>query len=71
MNQRAIEKTELNKILSLVAEYAVLEGSKELLENTEPASELLETKNRLRLTEDAWYRNLTAITFCPETLCKS
>ena len=53
MNQRAIEKTELNKILALVAEYAVLEGSKELLEHTEPASELSETKKRLRLTEES------------------
>ena len=53
MNQRAIEKTELNKILTLVAEYAVLEGSKELLEHTEPASELSETKKRLRLTEES------------------
>ena len=53
MNQRAIEKTELNKILSLVAEFAVLEGSKELLEQTEPASELSETKKRLRLTEES------------------
>ena len=40
MNQRAIEKTELNKILSLVAEYAVLEGSKNMLEEMEPACEL-------------------------------
>ena len=53
MNQRAIEKTELNKMLSLVAEYAVLEGSKELLEHTEPAKELSETKKRLRLTEES------------------
>lgn len=53
MNQRAIEKTELNKILALVAEYAVLEGSKQLLENTQPASELSETKKRLRLTEES------------------
>ena len=53
MNQRAIEKTELNKILSLVAEYAVLDGSKGMLEQTEPASELSETKKRLRLTEES------------------
>ena len=53
MNQRAIEKTELNKILSLVAEYAVLEGSKEMLAKTQPASELAETKKRLRLTEES------------------
>ena len=69
MNQRAIEKTELNKILSLVAEYAVLEGSKELLENTEPASELLETKNRLRLTEESrellFVRGVSKIEYFP------
>lgn len=53
MNQRAIEKTELNKILSLVSEYAVLEGSKIMLEQTKPASELSETKKRLRLTEES------------------
>ena len=69
MNQRAIEKTELNKILSLVAEYAVLEGSKEILENTEPASELLETKNRLRLTEESrellFVRGVSKIEYFP------
>ena len=53
MNQRAIEKTELNKILALVSEYAVLEGSKTLLQNTSPSSELSETKNRLKLTEES------------------
>ena len=29
MNQRAIEKTELNKILVSVAEYAVTDGGKQ------------------------------------------
>ena len=53
MNQRAIEKTELNKILALVAEYAVLEGAKTLLKETAPSSALAETKNRLKLTEES------------------
>ncbi len=52
MNQRAIEKTELNKILSLVSEYAVLDGSKERLKNATPSSSLTETKRRLRQTEE-------------------
>ncbi len=53
MNQRAIEKTELNKILALVAEYAVLEGTKERLIATQPSAEVEETNRRLRLTEEA------------------
>ncbi len=53
MNQRAIEKTELNKILALVAEYAVLEGSKIRLTGTLPSAEVAETNRRLRLTEES------------------
>ncbi len=53
MNQRAIEKTELNKILALVSHYAVLEGAKERLQNTQPAAEVEETNRRLRLTEES------------------
>ncbi len=52
MNQRAIEKTELNKILSLVAEYAVLEGAKIRLQETEPSAEVKECNRRLRMTEE-------------------
>ncbi len=52
MNQRAIEKTELNKILALVAEYAALEGGKERVLSTEPTSTVAETNRRLRLTEE-------------------
>ncbi len=52
MNQRAIEKTELNKILSLVAEYAVLEGAKTRLQETEPSAEVKECNRRLRFTEE-------------------
>lgn len=53
MNQRAIEKTELNKILALVSEFAVLEGAKALLKETQPTPELKETKNRLKQTEES------------------
>ncbi len=53
MNQRAIEKTELNKILSLVANFAVLEGTKEKVTSTQPTPSVEETKDRLRLTEES------------------
>jgi DNA mismatch repair protein MutS2 len=52
MNQRAIEKTELNKILSLAAEYAVLEGGKQCLQVLEPVSDPKEAKRRLNTTEE-------------------
>ncbi len=52
MNQRAIEKTELNKILSLAAEYAVLEGGKQRLSTLQPSSDLKEVKRRLNMTEE-------------------
>ena len=52
MNQRAIEKTELNKILALAAEYAVLDGSKERLKALPPVSELKEAQKRLQMTEE-------------------
>lgn len=53
MNEKAIEKTELNKILSLVAEYAVLDGSKEKLKNFHPVSELAAVRRNLALTEES------------------
>ncbi len=53
MNQRAIEKTELNKILALVSAYAVLEGSKERLLATQPSDDVKETNLRLRQTEES------------------
>ncbi len=53
MNQRAIEKTELNKILSLAAEYAVLEGGKRKLSQMEPSSQIMEAQKRLKLTEES------------------
>ncbi len=52
MNQRAIEKTELNKILALSAEFAVLDGGKEMLSRLEPTSDVKQAKERLRLTEE-------------------
>ena len=52
MNQRAIERTELNKILALVAEYAVLDGGKALLLQTQPTKELKEAKRQLKATEE-------------------
>ena len=52
MNERAIERTELNKILALVAEYATLDKSKTRLLQTQPTSLLLEAKKRLNRTEE-------------------
>ncbi|MBQ8685237.1 MAG: endonuclease MutS2 [Clostridia bacterium] len=52
MNKRAIEKTELNKILALVAEYATLDGSKTRLLRTQPTSVIAEAKARLKRTEE-------------------
>ncbi|MBQ7879690.1 MAG: endonuclease MutS2 [Clostridia bacterium] len=52
MNQRAIEKTELNKILSLAANYAVLDGGKTLLRETQPAATLSAAKKRLQTTDE-------------------
>ncbi len=53
MNQKAIEKTELNKILALVSEYAVLDNAKEKVRRAEPSSVLSETRKKLSLTEEA------------------
>ena len=52
MNQRAIEKTELNKILSLAAEYAVLDGGKARLKNLAPTSDPKEAIRRLNTTDE-------------------
>ena len=53
MNRRAIEKTELYKILQLAANYATLEGGKARVRNTEPSSVLSEVRNRLTQTEES------------------
>ena len=52
MNAKAIEKTELNKILEDAAEYAVLAGGKEKLKSCEPAAALSESKARLNRTKE-------------------
>lgn len=52
MNQNAIEKTELNKILSLAAEYAVLKGGKEKLQAFQPVDDVKEVKRLLKLTDE-------------------
>ena len=52
MNQKAIEKTELNKILSLAAEYAVTEGGRVRLQAVHPTSLPSEAKHRLKITEE-------------------
>ena len=53
MNQRALERTELNKILALVAEYAVTDGGKAKLLALQPQSCVAEAKLRLKQTEEA------------------
>ena len=52
MNARAIEKTELNKILSAVAGFATLDNAKTRLIKTEPTPLLAEAKERLKTTEE-------------------
>ena len=52
MNFRAIEKTELNKILSLAAEYAVLDGSKAALTSLQPSSDIGVVKKSLAITQE-------------------
>ena len=52
MNERAIEKTELNKILSLAADYAVLDGGKERLKTLAPSADPKEVVRRLTATEE-------------------
>lgn len=53
MNQRAIERTELNKILALVAEYAVTDGGKSKLLALQPQACVADVKIRLKKTEEA------------------
>ena len=53
MNRKAIEKTELNKILALVSDYAALDDTKEYLKNLEPITEISSVKKSLDLTEEA------------------
>lgn len=53
MNAHAIEKTELNKILSSVATFAVLDGAKKRLQITIPVSGVIEVKRRLSITQES------------------
>ena len=53
MNTHAIEKTELNKILFNASQFAVLEGGKRLLCNTQPTPDVKEAKFRLKITEES------------------
>lgn len=50
MDKKSIEKLELNKILSQVAEYAALESGKALIKCCMPSADLTEVKRRLALT---------------------
>lgn len=52
MDRKSIEKLELNKILTAVAEHASLGKAKTLLTECAPATELDEVKRRLALTEE-------------------
>ncbi len=52
MNARAIENTELNKILAAVAGFATLDNSKTRLLQTQPTPLLSEAKERLKTTEE-------------------
>ena len=52
MNKKAIEKTELNKILALAAEYATLDETKNVLKNMSPSSDISEVRKSLKLTEE-------------------
>lgn len=52
MNAAAIEKTELNKILALAAEYCALEGGKHRLATMQPSSTLAEVRKLLACTAE-------------------
>ena len=69
MNQRAIEKTELNKILSSVAEYAVTEGGKQKVLTLQPTPVVKEVVSSLKLTEESvtllFTHGLSKIEFFP------
>ncbi|MBQ8406822.1 MAG: hypothetical protein IJY38_02780, partial [Clostridia bacterium] len=70
MNQKAIEKTELNKILALVSEYAVLEKTKEELCRLQPTSNVKEAVFALETTNECSYllfeRGLSSIELFPK-----
>lgn len=69
MNQRAIEKTELNKILGAVAEFAVTDGGKERVITLQPTARVEEAVRALKLTEESitllFTHGLSKIEFFP------
>lgn len=70
MNQKAIEKTELNKILAIVSEYAVLEKTKEELCRLQPTSNVKDAVFALETTQECSYllfeRGLSSIELFPK-----
>ena len=52
MNQAAIEKSELNKILSIASGYCVLDGGRQRLANIAPSASLSEVKSALSFTAE-------------------
>jgi len=52
MEDRSLEKLELNKILSSVAEYAALDKGKALISACRPSTDLEEVRERLDITEE-------------------
>lgn len=52
MNRDSLEKTELNKILSVCAGYASLQGTKSALASLLPSEDLAEVRRRLQLTQE-------------------
>lgn len=53
MNEKSLEKLELNKILAACAEYAVLEGGKQAIASLAPSSDLAEVRARLKSCAEA------------------
>lgn len=53
MDKKNTDKLELNKILSLVASYAVLDGAKKVIEDCVPLNDISEVRRALKLTEEA------------------
>ena len=53
MNEKSLEKLELNKILAACAEYAVLDAGKEEIAAIQPSSDLAEVRERLESCAEA------------------
>jgi len=53
MNDKSIEKLELNKILAYCADYAGLQATKKLLLECKPSCDLDEVREKLNTTEEA------------------